>query len=378
MILHVYSGNLFGGIETNLLTLCAADVARSAGGSPHRHSVALSFDATLARRLREAGASCSILGPVRFRYPWTAWVARKRLRRTIRNASIHGIVAHGAWAYRLAEPVARRAKVPVALWNHDRFQVSGPLERYLIEHPPDLLIGNSRYTAGTLAQAFGRQVDEVIFPVSHARPIETASNARSTIRKEMVTPESAVVIILFSRFERLKGHSVLLESLQMLRHRDDWHCWLVGGVQRPEDAAYRDELLKFAQSAGISDRIRFVGHRDDIPAILAAADIHCQPNVGPDSFGLTYVEALAAGLPSIGSELGGVPEILDTECGRLVPPGDSERLRATLEELIDRQDLRQSLGDQGRVRAISLRDVTGNLENLESLFANYTPARTKR
>ncbi len=368
MILHVYSGNLFGGIETNLVALCAADQARVDVPNP-LHRFALSFDGPLASRLRELGCEPTILGPVRFRYPWTAWSARRKLVRLLGDPAFTGVVAHGSWACRLAQPAARKAGKPIAFWNHDPFRGEGPLESFVVAHSPDYLIANSRYTAKAMENAFGRPVDRVIHPVSRHNPATIPPDARKRIRAEFSTPDDAVVILLFSRFERLKGHSVLLEALERLKIQPDWVCLLVGGVQKPAEVEYQASLRQFAESAGLEGRIRFVGQRDDIPAILAAADIHCQPNVGPDSFGLTYVEALAAGLPSVGSDLGGVPEILTPDCGRLVPPGDSKALAETLNELIADEALRQRLGAHGRERARTLRDVNASLRSLESLFA---------
>jgi glycosyltransferase involved in cell wall biosynthesis len=374
MIVHVYSGNLFGGIEANLLALATADRTRPDGRSPS-HVIALSFDGTLAERLRNLDAKPYILGPVRFRYPWTTWQARRRLAALLSGADVDGVVAHGSWAYKLTEPVARRAGVPLAFWNHDPFRGQGPLEGYVVARPPDLVIANSRYTAAALEKALGRQVDAVIHPVSQHRTVVDPESARSTIRFEFGTPADAVVILLFSRFERLKGHSVLLEALAKLADLTQWRCWLVGGIQKPDEIAYVSQLKSLAESAGISDRVRFVGHRDDIPALLAAADIHCQPNIGPDSFGLTYVEALAAGLPSVGSDLGGVPEILTPDCGRLVPPGDAEALAETLRELVADKELRIDLGAHGPQRARSLCDPLLALEHLESTFEAFRSGR---
>ncbi|MBI1324341.1 glycosyltransferase [bacterium] len=377
MILHVYSGNLFGGIESNIVALCVADqAAQETGGS--RHRFALCFDRLLANRLREAGITPELLGTVRFRYPWTTWSARRKLTRLLRDPAIKGVVAHGSWAYKLAEPAVRKAGKPIAFWNHDPFRGAGPLESFVVAHPPDFLIANSRFTANALESAFGRPVDRVIYPISQHRSIEDPAKAREQVRSEFGASADSVVIVLFSRFERLKGHSVLLEALATLKSDPKWNCWFVGGLQKPAEYAYLEELKSFSKLAGIDDRIRFVGHRDDVPAILAAADLHCQPNVQPDSFGLTYVEALAAGLPSVGSDLGGVPEILSPDCGRLVPPGDAEALASTLSELIKDESLRERLGERGRVRAREFRDLELALSSLESLFAPVPEGRQTR
>ena len=63
----------------------------------------------------------------------------------------------------------------------------------------------------------------------------------------------------------------------------------------------------------------------DVPRLLAAADIHCQPNISPEPFGIAFIEALAAGLPVVTSAIGGAIEIVDDTCGRLVPASDPGR-----------------------------------------------------
>ena len=67
------------------------------------------------------------------------------------------------------------------------------------------------------------------------------------------------------------------------------------------------------------ERVRFLGQRSDIPDVLGAADIHCQPNVDPEPFGVAFVEALHAGLPVVTTAIGAAPEVVDATCGVLVP-----------------------------------------------------------
>src|SRR4029079_18491879 len=83
------------------------------------------------------------------------------------------------------------------------------------------------------------------------------------------------------------------------------------------------------------ERFRFVGERRDIARLLAAADIHCQPNTEPEPFGLAFVEALHASLAVVTSDLGGVREIVTPECGVLVAAGDEAALASALQALID-------------------------------------------
>ena len=110
-----------------------------------------------------------------------------------------------------------------------------------------------------------------------------------------------------------------------------WVCWTAGGAQRPAEAAYLAELRQTAARLGIAERVRFLGQRTDVPHLLAAADVHCQPNTGPEPFGLAFVEALAAGRPVVTTALGGALEIVDETCGvHFVEPDYDRDIQNTL------------------------------------------------
>jgi len=159
------------------------------------------------------------------------------------------------------------------------------------------------------------------------------------------------VIIQASRLERWKGHSLLLSALGQLTNCPDWVCWIAGGVQRPQESEYLQELEKQAEKLGIAERVHFLGQRSDIPQLLVAADIHCQPNMGPEPFGVAFIEALYAGLPLVTTAMGGGKEIVDDSCGYLVPPDDVKALSEVLRSLIVNPELRATLGSGGKIRA---------------------------
>jgi glycosyltransferase involved in cell wall biosynthesis len=109
-----------------------------------------------------------------------------------------------------------------------------------------------------------------------------------------------------------------------------------------------------AHRLGIAERVRFLGQRSDVPALMAAADIYCQPNTGPEGFGLTLVEALRAGCPVITSALGGALEIVGDNCGILCPPGNVEAVAEALRKLITDPAYRKRLAQAGPIRATEL------------------------
>ena len=129
------------------------------------------------------------------------------------------------------------------------------------------------------------------------------------------------------------------------------------------------QLQITASQLGISGRVKFLGQRTDVPKLLGAADIFCQPNEGPEPFGLVFIEALWAGRPVITSSLGGALEIVDETCGLLVKPGEAEGLAESLQRLIAAPALRLQLGRAGPARARRLCDPASQMDQLRVLSA---------
>jgi len=236
---------------------------------------------------------------------------------------------------------------------------------------PDLVLVHSHCTAATLPRIYPRVRSEILrYPVK-ARPVDRAE-ARAAVRGELGTPETDAVIVTACRLEEWKGHRLLLEALGRLREKPGWTAWVAGGVQRPQEQVYRDELMAAARDKGIADRVRFLGHRSDVPRLLAAADVHCQPNVAPEPFGIAYIEALHAGLPVVSTRMGGAAEIVTDACGVLTPPGDADALAAALSALIDDPAARRRLGAGGPARAEAMCSPAAVLADMERLLRDVT------
>jgi glycosyltransferase involved in cell wall biosynthesis len=362
-VLHCAAGNLYGGIETMLATL-----ARQRALNPALEpSFALAFEGRLSAELDAEGVPVRLIGPARLSRPWTVARARRGLRRLLTDHPADVVVCHGCWTHLVFGPAARRCGCPLVFWMHDLARGSHWLEWGAARTPPDLVLANSRCTAATLPRLFPQAPSAVLHCPVEPPHIDQAA-ARASLRDELATPADAVVVVLASRLERWKGHAVLLDALGRLRHRPGWVAWIAGGVQRPVERTYLDALQTSARAAGIADRVQFLGHRSDVPRLLAAADIHCQPNTGPEPFGVAFVEGLYAGRPVVATHLGGAVEIVDDSCGVLVLPGDAEALAAALGRLIDDPGERARLGAAGPARARALCDPGETLARLEVLL----------
>jgi len=190
---------------------------------------------------------------------------------------------------------------------------------------------------------------------------------RASARREQEVGDDVTVIVQVSRFEAWKGHLLHLRALSQLRTTNRWVCWIVGGPQNAEDERHFLEVQQTANALGVSECVRFLGQRSDVNRLLAGADIFCQPNQGPEPFGIVFVEALWAGLPVVSTAMGGALEIIDESCGLLVEPNDAARLARSLQQLIDSPELRRRLGQAGPRRAKQLCDPALQMALLRDL-----------
>ncbi len=362
-VMHIVSGRLYGGVETLLMTL-ARSRKLSAGMEPE---FALCYPGRLSEELAATGVAVHLLGEVRARNPLSVLRVRRRLREVLNACSVDVAVCHLPWTQAILGPAVRASGVPLVFWMHGVADGRGWLDRWAALTRPDSAICNSKCTADSLPTIFPGIPHEVIYTPVAPSDLNHPLDYRAEVRREFDTPADATVIVQVSRLESLKGHLVHLEALSQLRESSGgsgWTAWMVGGAQRPDEVAYAAELKRAASALGISDRVRFVGERTDIAKILAASDIFCQPNIAPEGFGITFIEALYAALPVVTSRLGGSLEIVDSSCGILVPPGRPEAVAEALGRLINDRDLRSRLGAGGPARAKQLTDPAVQLSRL--------------
>jgi glycosyltransferase involved in cell wall biosynthesis len=356
-VLHVYAGNLYGGVERMLAQF--AFMRTHAGMDA---SFALCFEGRLADEVRMAGVSLDVLGPVRMSRPWTVWRARRRLEEALRTGRPHVVICHSTWTHAAFAPVVRDAGIPLVFWLHDSVTGATWADRRASRTRPDLAICTSRFAAESLGRLWRGVPAEVVYPP--VPPIDARSLDRDAFRASLDTAAGDVVILQASRMEPWKGHRVLIQALETLHQVGGWTCWIAGGAQRPHEEAHLAEMYALARQLGIAHRIRFLGQRDDVSALMAAADVLAQPNLGPEPFGIALAEGMNAGLPIVSVAIGAAPEIVDPGCGILVPPNDPAAFGEALRELVLDPGLRERMGAAGPPHA---RALCGHLQQVERL-----------
>jgi glycosyltransferase involved in cell wall biosynthesis len=283
-----------------------------------------------------------------------ALAALVRIIRTLRPHIVHTHTAKAGMLGRVAAAVATRPR-PIVVHTYHGHVLEGyfgpvtsslyrGLER-LLARVTDCLIGVSQSTVDDLVRLG-------VAPPAKFRVVRVgldldpflrsgASDGVDVRSQAGVGPEE-VVLGFAGRLVRIKRVDVLLRALAIARSQGVRARLLVVG-----DGPLRSRLEGLAGRLGVASCTYFTGYRDDMPAVAAAIDVAVlsSDNEGTPVF---LVESAAAGKPAVATRVGGVPEVLTSETGIMVPPGDEQRLAQALGALATNSDLRFRMGERAR------------------------------
>lgn len=215
-------------------------------------------------------------------------------------------------------------------------QVSGPIITH-IWRAAFAVIANSTGLA-TLARRHAPDINIDVIPAgADLNAVKPASSP---------TLEGSLRFLFVGRLVRQKGLDVLFRALATLKDQTDWTLTIVG------EGPLRDELASSASNLGIADQVVFRGwlQREHLPAAYEQADVFVLPSRG-EGMSNAMLEAMAAGLPVIGSEVAGLDEVVeDGKTGLLVPPEDVAALAVALRTVVDDRGHAFALGQAARIR----------------------------
>ena len=371
-VLFVNPGLALGGAEQSLLLL--VQELRMRGIGP---TVALFGDGPLRDRLSTLGVPVVRVTsprPIRrtgryghggnaFTLPALAAAALPtavRLAAVARRAKADLIHTNGMKAHLMAGFGGRLIGVPVVWHLHD-FPPrgwAGRVFRGAARSLPRLLLAVSEAVAASVQQpgGVGPDVVRVSTPVDLRRFHPDVPKDR--VRRELALRESTPLIGLIAHLTPWKGHELFLAiAHEVARTVGDAHFVIVGGSIYETDghAGYAEALRRRATELGISDRVTFLGLRDDIPEILAALDVLVHCPTAPEPFGRVLAEAMAVGRPVVAARCGGIPEVVEDQVtGLLVTPGDAQGFASAVLRLLEDPALGERFGKAGRQRAETL------------------------
>ncbi len=172
--------------------------------------------------------------------------------------------------------------------------------------------------------------------------------ARARIRAALGVPDGRPVVVAVSRLVRHKGYPELAAAM---RDVPDAELWVVGERLASDRG---DDMVALLRDAGLGDRLRMLGYRTDVAAILAAADVFTLPSHF-EGLPMSAIEAMLTGLPIVATDIRGPREqVVDGVTGLIVPARESAPLAAALRRLTGDPALRATMGAAGRARALDI------------------------
>jgi glycosyltransferase involved in cell wall biosynthesis len=202
----------------------------------------------------------------------------------------------------------------------------------------------------------------------------TCRDNRTQLRAELGYGPADLLFICVARFFPQKNHKLLLESFAQSQAAKLPHAHLL----LAGDGSLEQETRELAQALGIAHRVRFLGRRSDIRALLGASDAFVLGSLWEGN-PLSVMEAMAAGLPIAVTAVGGVPELaIQGVSGLIVPPANAAALAGAINQLTADPALRQRLGAAAALRALARFDHRQMALAYESLYESLLPAAASR
>lgn len=345
-------------------------------GALHQRTGGYLYDARVVAELRAAGRAVKV-HEVEGRFPDVDEASLARLDETLATLEPDAVVVLDGLALGAAPRVARRHSERlrlVALVHHplaDETGITGAerarlesLEREALARVRGVVV-TSRFTARRL-EDFGVRADDVRV----VRPgTETAAPSEGTPEGE--APRLVCVGTVTPR----KGHDVLIRALARIDDLE-WRCDCAGGLDRDPDFARR--VRRDVERLRLADRVRFLGELsgDVLDEVYRTATLFVLPS-HYEGYGMAFAEALARGLPVVGTRGGAIPDTVPTGAGILVDPGDAEALAEALRSLLEDQGRRERMAKAARRHA---RDLPGWTEQAAAFAASVdelADARTR-
>ena len=183
--------------------------------------------------------------------------------------------------------------------------------------------------------------------------------------------KNEVVIALVGRISRWKGQLVLLKAfLELCKMHQNITLVFVGSTP-PNQEFFLEKLNKQIQEYQISEKTIIIPFQEAISEIWQSIDIAVVPSIDPEPFGLVAIEAMLAKKPVVGSNHGGLTEIIvNEETGFLVKPNNQTALSGALQKLIVNPKLRIAFGEKGYQRATDEFSMESYVNSFEDLFSN--------
>jgi glycosyltransferase involved in cell wall biosynthesis len=285
-----------------------------------------------------------------------------RLRRLLQAwrpdvAHAHGLRAGALTAIAVAfiRPTVHDAKPALIVTVHNAPPAGGTASaiyrilELIVARNADSVLCVSADLEDRMRAAGARRVGHAVVPAPVASPApDVSAETHTAVRAEFGAAAGQAIVLAVGRLAGQKGFGLLLDAATRWRSRQPEPLLVIAG-----EGPLAGELEARATSLGLT--VRFIGHRSDVPALLAAADVFVLPSTW-EGQALILQEALRAVVPIVATRVGGNPEVAGEDAAILVPPGDAQALADAVRAVLGDPALAARLRKAAAARAHDLPD----------------------
>ncbi|ATB26714.1 glycosyltransferase [Melittangium boletus] len=294
-----------------------------------------------------------------------------RMARWLKQERVELVHVHDFYATVLAVPAAKLAGAKVIVGRLDLAHWHGKARRKLLQgltHMADHVVGNAEAIRRMLIQEEGIPAEKISVIPNGLDLARFKQRMHEGLKAPLPDTGGAPVVVHVANMNHpVKRQEDLLRALATVRRAGPaLHAFLVG------DGPRRPELEALAGTLGVADRVHFLKHRADVPAIYAQADfgVLCSSAEGMSN---AVMEGMAAGLPMVVTDVGGNPELVaDGERGLVVPPLRPEALSQAFLTLLGDRELGRRMGAQARAFVERELSLTRLVRRHDELYRRVT------
>lgn len=298
----------------------------------------------------------------RLYHPQT-FLQQLRFANHLRAQRVQVMHSYNFYANTFAVPAARIAGTPVVLASiRDRGVYLSPaqmrVQKWACELADRILVNADSIRDWLLEQGY---TAEKIVVIKNGVDLSQFADRQhgSELRRELGIPESAPIVAMIARLNPKKGFDEFIRAAALIHRSHPEVRFLVVGTlltltadgKFRDDHSYRDELIALAEQLGIAHRIIFAGYRQDIPQVLAETAVSVLPSYS-EGLSNSLLESLAAGVPTVATDVGGNSELIsDGVNGLLIPVRTVEPLADACRRILDEPELARRMSDNARALA---------------------------
>jgi glycosyltransferase involved in cell wall biosynthesis len=299
-------------------------------------------------------------------YPLTIF----KLARLFRREKVEVVNPHSSRDGWLGCIAARLAGVPVILRSR-HIEVDYPnrfMSRIAFVKLPHHVITTSDKISARLVAELGLPADKVTCIATGVNLERFRPDVPGCVHAELGLAPETPIVGMISVLRSWKGHPIFIEAIkEILKRRPEAH-FIIAGAGEPAG----ERMRKLIRERGLEQKITMLGHREDVPNVLASLTVLVLPSTGHEGIPQIILQAQAMARAVVGSAVGGIPEVVeDGKSGLLVPPNDPAVLAERIVQLLENGALREELGRQGRERLLREHSLLRMCERLEDLYSRY-------